>query len=55
MRHPIKSRAFELTRALSAVSSKTGLPVSLVSAPNSTTMVPTPAVHVTGVSPRGTP
>ena len=44
-----------LTSALRAVSSKTGLPVSLVSAPNSTAIVPTPAVHVTEVSPRGTP
>ena len=41
--------------ALSAVSSNTGSPVNLVSAPNSTMKVPTPAVQVTGVSPSGTP
>ena len=42
-------------RALIAASSYTGSPVSLDRAPNSTAMVPTPAVHVTGVSPGGTP
>ncbi len=41
--------------AFSAVFSKMGSPVNLVSVPNSTMNVPTPAVHVTGVSSLGTP
>jgi len=38
-----------------ATSSNIESPVSRLSAPNSTMNVPTPAVHVIGVSPYGTP
>ena len=43
------------SRARTATSMKTGSPVSCVRAPNSTMKVPTPAVHVTVVSPDGIP
>ena len=38
-----------------AASSNTGFPVNLDKVPNSMMVVPTPAVHVTVVSPLGTP
>lgn len=38
-----------------AAFSKIGSPVNLLRVPNSTMNVPTPAVHVTVVSPLGTP
>lgn len=41
--------------AFMATFSKIGSPVSLLRVPNSTMNVPTPAVHVTVVSPLGTP
>jgi len=41
--------------ALTATFMKTGSPVSCVREPNSMTKVPTPAVHVTVVSPDGMP
>uniref|UniRef100_A0A6B0UVP4 Putative secreted protein n=1 Tax=Ixodes ricinus TaxID=34613 RepID=A0A6B0UVP4_IXORI len=53
---PMAERAFQSAlSALSAVLSNTGLPVSLLRVANSSRKVPTPAVHVTLVSPRGTP